>query len=78
MRLPSTNEPVRQGEYFCSARELYHVEHVADGHALLEDCHSGDLVDVPIAQLLKLTRVPDPPHKAPDVEESLASSAEAP
>jgi hypothetical protein len=61
-RPPSTQ--IRQGDYFCSARELYHVEHVAAGHVLLEDCRSGDLVDVPIGQLLKLTRLPEPGGQA--------------
>jgi hypothetical protein len=59
--LPSTQ--IRQGDYFCSARELYPVEHAA-GHVLLEDCRSGDLDDVPIAQLLKLTRLPEPGEEA--------------
>ena len=62
VRLPSTK--IRQGDYFCSAHELYHVEHVAAGHVLLEDCRSGDLVDVPIAQLSKLTRLPEPGDEA--------------
>jgi len=76
MRLPSVNEQVRQGEYFCSARELYHVEHVADGHVLLEDCRSGELVDVPVAHLLQLTRLPDPADEAAEVAESLVPGRE--
>ena len=75
VRLPSTQ--VRQGDYFCSARELYHVEHVADGHALLEDCRSGDLVDVPIARLLKLTRLPEPVDEALSAEPCLENTRTA-
>ena len=74
VRLPSTQ--IRRGDYFCSARELYHVEHVAAGHVLLEDCRSGDLVDVPIAQLLKLTRLPEPGDEA--VAGSLDQGAKLP
>jgi hypothetical protein len=77
MRLRSMNEPIRQGEYFCSARELYHVEHVADGHVLLEDCRSGELVDVPVAHLRGLTRLPDPADEAAGVAESLVPGREA-
>ena len=77
MRLHSVNEPVRQGEYFCSARELYHVEHVADGHVLLEDCRSGELLDVPVSHLLALTRVPDPADEAAKVAQSLVPGREA-
>lgn len=60
LKSPSTEDQISQGDYLCSAHELYHVEHVADGHVLLEDCRSGELVDVPIAQVLSLTRLPEP------------------
>jgi hypothetical protein len=63
MRSPSFTRfqtEVRPGEYFCSARELYHVEQVFGGHVLLEDCRNGELVDVPLQHLLALTRVREP------------------
>jgi hypothetical protein len=48
---------VRAGDYYCAPKALYHVEHVADGHALVEDCASGELLDMPLAELLSLTPV---------------------
>lgn len=57
MGLFVTRSEVKPGDYFCSARDLYRVEHVAAGHVVVEDCRNGELVDVPLGQLLKLTRV---------------------
>jgi hypothetical protein len=49
--------PVRVGEYLCSRRELYCVEHIGHDRAVLEDCRSGSLIDVPRSELALLHRV---------------------
>jgi hypothetical protein len=55
---PSSELPsVAVGEYLCSERELYRIEQLGGERALLEDCRSGDLVDVPLHELLLLRRV---------------------
>jgi hypothetical protein len=48
---------VAVGDYLCSERDLYRVEQLADGRALLEDCRTGDLVDAPFGELSRLRRV---------------------
>jgi hypothetical protein len=45
------------GDYFCSERDLYRVEQIVEGHALVEDCRSGALIDMPLAELLTLEPV---------------------
>ncbi len=47
-RTASTREGrrVRAGDYVASERDLYRVEHVRGQRVLLEDCRSGDLVDI--------------------------------
>jgi hypothetical protein len=37
---------IQPGDYFSSGRSLYRVEHLAGARVLLEDCHSGELVDI--------------------------------
>ena len=55
---PSTELPsVAVGDYLCSERDLYRIEQLGGQRALLEDCRSGDLIDVPLAELLTLRRV---------------------
>ena len=63
---------VTLGDYFCTARDLYHVEHVAGDHALVEDCRSGELVDIPLDELLRLTRLREP---LPSVRATTAKEA---
>jgi hypothetical protein len=48
---------VHVGDYFCSDQELYRVEQLVDGHALVEDCRSGALIDMPLSALLALEPV---------------------
>jgi hypothetical protein len=50
-------KPVKIGDYFCSERDLYRVEQVVDEQALIEDCRTGTLIDVPVSELFKLTPV---------------------
>jgi hypothetical protein len=57
-RLPAI-EPIRIGAYLHSARDLYRVEDLTGGRALIEDCLSGDLLNVPLSELLTLTPVRD-------------------
>jgi hypothetical protein len=45
------------GDYMHSDRELYRVEQLGAERALLEDCRSGDLIDVPLPELVVLRRV---------------------
>jgi hypothetical protein len=57
--------PVHAGDYFFSEHNLYRVENVAlerladqprpVEYAVIEDCRTGDLIDMPVAGLLKLT-----------------------
>jgi hypothetical protein len=48
---------VQPGHYFCSDSRLYRVEQLANGRALIEDCQTGDLIDAPVEQLLRLRQV---------------------
>jgi len=57
LRQRPTRDEVKPGEYFCSACELFLVEQVGARDAVVENCRSGELVDVPISRLLGLTRV---------------------
>jgi hypothetical protein len=45
------------GDYLCSQRDLYRVEELVDGHALVEDCRSGALIEMPLVELLSLEPV---------------------
>ncbi|HET8673670.1 MAG TPA: hypothetical protein VFL87_08545, partial [Thermoleophilaceae bacterium] len=48
---------VRSGDYVASERDLYRVEHVRGQRVLLEDCRSGDLVDIDARELCSLELV---------------------
>ncbi len=48
---------VAQGDYLCSERDLYYVEHVGPDRALLEDCRTNTLLDLSIADLERLRPV---------------------
>jgi len=50
------DEP-RRGDYLTDGRDLYRVEDVLDGHALLEDCRSLVMVEVDRRTLAELDRV---------------------
>ena len=54
---PRPDPRVRRGDYFCSKRHLYCVEQVASTRALVEDCATGDLIDVAVEDLLALRRL---------------------
>jgi hypothetical protein len=58
-RAASTREGrrVRTGDYMASERDLYRVEHVRGQRVLLEDCRSGDLVDIDARELSALELV---------------------
>lgn len=45
------------GEYLRSEHDLYRVEQLWGGHALVEDCRSGALIDVAIDELAELVHV---------------------
>jgi hypothetical protein len=49
--------------YYRSERDLYRVEHVLDGRALIEDCRTGALIDVPVSYLQRLHPVRREPSK---------------
>jgi hypothetical protein len=49
--------PVNVGDYLCSERDLFRVEHVGEGHGLVENCRNGSLIDVPLAELLAMRPV---------------------
>lgn len=48
---------VARGDYLCSERDLYYVEHLSPERALLEDCRTGTLLDLSIADLERLRPV---------------------
>jgi hypothetical protein len=48
---------VRAGAYFHSARDLFRVEHVSGERALIEECRSGHVIDVPVSILRRLEPV---------------------
>lgn len=52
-----TVEHVRIGAYLHSRRDLYRVEAVNGDYALMEDCRSGELIDMPLRELRDLTPV---------------------
>jgi hypothetical protein len=49
--------PLAAGDYLCSERDLYRVEQIGEGRALIEDCRTGGLLGVPLAKLLGLRLV---------------------
>jgi hypothetical protein len=50
-------EGVQVGDYLCSKRQLFRVEQLAYGRAVVEDCRTGDLLDVAVSELLGLARI---------------------
>jgi hypothetical protein len=61
----SARESVRIGAYLHSAQDLYRVEGVSGERALVEDCRSGDLIDVSWSELLRLEPVRSDGGRAP-------------
>lgn len=63
VRTPQSAKPklqldaVAPGEYLCSDRDLFRVERVVDGRALIEDCRTEVLIDISLDQLATLRRV---------------------
>jgi hypothetical protein len=56
-KTPRPDDCPRPGDYLCSERELYRIERVQGDRALLEDCMTEALVDLPIEELNSLTPV---------------------
>ena len=56
-RSPQAVLEVKVGDYLCSERDLYCVEQLGSEHALIEDCRTGELIDMPLGKLLLLQRV---------------------
>jgi hypothetical protein len=54
---PRADETVAPGEYFHSERALFRVERCDSGRALVENCRSGELIDVAVEHLLRLHRL---------------------
>ena len=52
-----TLKQVRIGAYLHSRRDLYRVEAVNGGYAVMEDCRSGELIEMPLRELRDLTPV---------------------
>jgi hypothetical protein len=48
---------IRPGDYFSTGRSLYRVEHLAGARVLIEDCRSGDFLDVDRETCAALKRV---------------------
>ena len=51
-------ELVRPGDYFHTEHDLFRVERCDEGRALIEDCRTGELIDVDLNSLIRLDRVP--------------------
>ena len=54
-RRPQTARPT--ASYYCTDTDLYRVEYASDERALLEDCRTGTLIDVPLSYLTRLRPV---------------------
>jgi hypothetical protein len=54
---------LQNGRYFHSDHQLYCVEERYGEHVLIEDCASGELLDIPISELRRMT--PVRPRSAP-------------
>lgn len=50
-------DPPGSGDYLTDGRELYRVEQVKGHQALVEDCRTGNLIDVPLEELAALEPV---------------------
>jgi hypothetical protein len=50
-------DDVEVGDYLSSGTELFCVEQLAYGRAVVEDCRTGNLLDVPVSELLSLARI---------------------
>jgi hypothetical protein len=48
---------IAPGEYLCSPTKLWYVESLTTERAVLEDCATGELINVPLNTLLALRRV---------------------
>lgn len=48
---------IQPGDYFSSGDALYRVEHLAGARVLVEDCRSGDLIDIDRDACAALERV---------------------
>jgi hypothetical protein len=48
---------IQPGDYFCSGRSLYRVEHLCGDRVLIEDCVSGDLIDIDREICVALERI---------------------
>jgi hypothetical protein len=49
--------PIAPGDYFHSERALFRVERCDYGRALVENCRSGELLDVAVEHLTRLHRL---------------------
>jgi hypothetical protein len=58
---PNRGASVEAGDYFSTARELYHVERVIEDRVLLEDCRTESLIEVGIEQVRAMNPV-NPSH----------------
>jgi hypothetical protein len=50
-------QPLQIGTYLHSAHDLFRLESLTGERALVEDCRNGNLIDVPLAELLSLEPV---------------------
>jgi hypothetical protein len=48
---------IQPGDYFSTGRALYRVEHLAGARVLVEDCLSGELIDIDRETCVALERV---------------------
>jgi hypothetical protein len=57
IRKTHSRRPAGRARYYHSATDLYRVEQCTDERALVEDCRTGVLIDVPLSYLSRLTPV---------------------
>ena len=48
---------IETGDYLCSERDLYRVEHAGSTWAVVENCRDGELIHMPTSELVGLGRV---------------------
>lgn len=57
-RLPVAERPsLHSGDYVCSTTDLYCVEEIVGGRVLLENCMTGELIEMRLSGLLHMERV---------------------
>ena len=57
LEAPSSAPALHGGEYFCTDRDLYRVEEVRGGFAMVEDCRTDLILEVAVEEILAMKPV---------------------